>query len=484
MMRTGSIDLELESRVHDRAFVGRLRELEALRAPSRTSRITAIYGRRRVGKTRLVEEAYRDRRMLTFEGIEGAGSAEQRAHFRDTLFRHSGVAAHRAASAAEWTDLLLLLAEYVGTGPCVIFCDELQWMAAGRRELVGKIKYVWDTVLSRWPGIHLILCGSVSSFLVDRVIRSSALHGRIDRVIELQPLPFSDVRSGFFGRRGTREALEAYLVFGGVPNYLEMLDERQSLRLNLATHCFEPHGYFVDELDRLFVSHFGTLRHYRSIVELLARKRLATRGAVAKHLGMTSGGRVSDLLDDLSLAGFIDAYGPVHNPGSPRLRRFRIADPFLRFYLRFIGPLRNRIKQSPAGVPLARALPDARFHVFRGLAFEHFCYQHADAIAKALGFSAVAYDYGPWYGRSDLATGAQVDLLFLRADSVITLCEVKFKERLGPEVIAEVERKVATIRARDDRSIERVLISAFAPTEELSELGYFDRVLLSEDLLG
>ena len=469
------------------AFIGRKIQIRSLRSSLKRggkSKITAIYGRRRIGKTRLVQEAYGDGpRLLCFEGLEAASSAEQRRHFRNTLYRHSRIEAHRVASTREWTDLLILLAEYVGQEPCVLFFDEFQWMAAGRNELVSKLKYVWDNFLAG-RRVHLVLCGSVSSFLVARWSRSRALYGRIDEVMELGPLSFPEMAAGFFGRRSVREALEYYLAFGGVPKYLELYEDRRSVQLNMAETCFSPGAFFLDELDRLFVSHFGTARHYRNIVELLAARGHATRTAVAKQIGMKSGGQVSGLLEDLCLAGFVEHYGSVHNPDSTRLRRYRICDPFLRFNFRFIEPLKQRIKQGGHGVPLHQALPDNRYSVFLGLAFEQFCYQHAGLLARKLGFSAVAHDYGSWFNRGDQATGAQVDLLFRRADRVITLCEVKFREHLGRDVVDEVERKVTAIRrVFCDHSVERVLISALPPGRALREEGYFSSIITAEDLL-
>ena len=475
-----------------RPFVGRDGPLQALRRFAEhpeQSRLTAIYGRRRIGKTRLVREAYRDLPMLDFEGIEGATSAAQRAHFRNTLYRHSRLEAHRVAATSDWTDLLILLAEHVGQTPCVIFFDEFQWMAAGRSELVSKLKYVWDNFLIRAP-VHLVLCGSVSWFIVNKVIRSQALHGRIDEVIALGPLGFPETRAGFFAKRSAVEALEYYLVTGGVPRYLELYDPHRSVRLSLAALSFRPGGYFVDELERLFVSHFGKVRHYRRVVELLADRGLATRTQIGQHLGIGSGGRVSDLVENLCLAGFVEAYGSVHNPASTHLKRYRIADPYLRFYFRFIAPLRRQIATSDGGIPLHRALPDRRYDTFRGLAFEHFCHQHAHLIAQRLGFSAVAYEHGSWFRRGDLATGAQVDLLFLRADRVVTLCEVKFRQRIGREIIADVESKVAALdgltlpRGRaGGYTVERVLISALPPVSELADEGYFSRILTVDDLV-
>lgn len=469
------------------SFIGRARELQLLRSflesPSR-SRLTAIYGRRRIGKTRLVEEACAGARLLMFEGLEGASSAEQRKHFRNTLYRHTKQEAHRVASASDWTDLLILLFQYAGTEPCVIFLDELQWLAAERTELVSKLKHVWDSFVSDEARIHLILCGSVSSFLVKKVIRSRALYGRIDQIIDLGPLEFPAVRAGFVEGRSVREALELYLIFGGVPKYLELYDQRLSVRLNLAELCFKPGAFFLAELDRLFVSHFGKVSHYRSIVELIAARGFASRAEIAGKLKLQSGGRLSEMLENLCLAGFLEAYSPVHQPSSTYLQRYRIADPYLRFHYRFIRPQQKRIERSREGLPLSQALPDKRYEVFLGLAFEHFCHQHASLIARKLGFSAVSYSHGSWFRKGDLATGAQVDLLFKRADKVITLCEVKHRERVGLEVIAEVERKVAALSAFfRNHTVEKVLISALPPAATLVNEGYFARILTADDLV-
>jgi AAA+ ATPase superfamily predicted ATPase len=470
------------------SFIGRESELKTLKGfidtPSR-SYITAIYGRRRIGKTRLVKEAYPKSMTIAFEGLEGAGSAEQKKHFIKTLYSYSGKKEHSMVSSSDWTDLLILLRDYVASlkRPVVVFFDEFQWMAAGRTELVGKLKYVWDNFFLEIGGVHLILCGSISSFLVKKVIRSKALYGRVDKIIQLGPLSFSEVRRGFFKNRSILESLEYYLVMGGVPKYLEMFDGRHSVALNLSNLCFQPNAYFIGEFERLFTSHFGKVIQYRQIVEFLSARKFATRDEIAKHLKAKSGGRISELLENMRLAGFVESYGPVHNPGSTRLRRFRIADPYLRFYFNFIRPLENRITQSNKGVALNHALPDNRYKIFLGFAFENYCYQNATLLASKIGFGIVAYDYGPWFSRKDLVPGAQIDLLFRRADNVITLCEIKHKKNLGMEVIGETEKKIDALRRQTDQTIEKVLVSAYPPSDKVLNEGYFIKILTAEDLV-
>jgi hypothetical protein len=154
----------------------------------------------------------------------------------------------------------------------------------------------------------------------------------------------------------------------------------------------------------------------------------------------------------------------------------------LQFYFNFISPLRLKIEKSETGLPLSLALPDGRFSIYLGLAFERFCYRHSALIARRLGFSAVAYECGAYFGRSDSGSGSQIDLLFKRADRVITLCEVKFQKTVGREVVAEVERKIQALsRAWPTHSIEKVLISAYPPSSEISNEGYFSAILTTAD---
>jgi hypothetical protein len=356
-------------------------------------------------------------------------------------------------------------------------------MAAGRNDLVSKLKSVWDNHLALRNRVHLILCGSVSSFLVRKVVQSRALYGRVDDVLNLAPLTLPETREGFFRGRSFPEALEGYLALGGIPQYLEMLDPALSLRLNLQQLCFRKGGFLVEEFDRIFVSHFGRVPYYRRIVEFLAGARCATREDIARRIGAHPGGRLSAYLDELAAAGFVETYAPVGRPPSSRLHRCRLSDPYLRFYFRFIAPRRARLASRAGALALHEALPERAYDAWRGLAFEDLCRRHAALIADHLRFSAVAYESGSWFRRGLAGGGVQVDLLFLRADRVATLCEVRFRERVGREVIPEVERKAQAL-ARPGWTVEKVLLTVTPPSPDLLREGYFSRIVLAEELFA
>ena len=473
-------------------FLGREHESDQLSQWVRETEgswLTVIYGRRRIGKTRLVEEAFRDVPILKFEGLEGQPTATQQRHFLDRLSELSGRAEHKLIKTSNWIDILKLLSRFLeerwGRQPVAVFFDELPWMACGRTRLVSNLKYVWDNHFTKRNRVHLILCGSVCSFLVKKVISSSALYGRIHQQINLGPLSLPEIRDVFRPRRSLREVVELYMAVGGVPQYLEMVDPTQSVRANLEKLCFTRGAYLVEEFDRLFASHFGTNRHYRKILQHLARHSYASRDQLQSTCNLGSGGRISDYLADLETAGFIERYAPIHKPDSPKINRYRIADPYLVFYFRFIAPVLGRIRQSKGRPSLTKYVPDNRFDVWRGQAFEYLCYRHSQLIAEKLGFGAVSYRCGPWFQRGEAGHGAQIDLVFQRADRVITLCEIKFQSAsIGKSVIEEVEQRRAAFPNPKRHTIETVLITASPATDDLRRERYFNRILSLEDLFG
>jgi AAA+ ATPase superfamily predicted ATPase len=429
-----------------------------------------------------VHEARGSGRLATIEGLEGMPARAQKKLFMDRVSELSGRPELRTIRG-DWVTLLRLLSEHLGRRETWLLLDEFQWLAAGRTALVGALKYAWDNYLCKRNRVHLVICGSVGSFLVRNVLRSRALYGRIDLELPLMPLALPEIERVFRPRRSLREVVELYMCLGGIPQYLEMVDPSESVRGNLERLCFSAGGYLVGEFDRIFVSHFGNNPHYRRILEELARRRFASRGTLQKLCAIDSGGRLSKYLEELELAGFIEGYTPVHKPEAQRLVRYRIADPYLVFYLRFIRPSLRRIRQLRGHGNFHQFVSDRDYASWRGIAFERICHQHHSLLAERLGFGAVRYTCGPWFSRTEIHGAAQIDLLFIRADGVITLCELKYQEApVGKGVIAEVEQKIARLPNPRGLTMERVLITASDPTRELARERYFHRILRLEDL--
>lgn len=468
-------------------FIGRKAEMERLQTAwnQRESKLTVIYGRRRVGKTRLIEEAFHSQKLIIFEGLEGQPSAAQQKTFLEQLAKISGQKSYEQFQASNWIDILILLSNYLGRQKTIVLFDEFQWMASERKELVSHLKYCWDNYFTKKNNIHLILCGSISSFLVRKVIQSKALYGRVDLEMHLKSLAIQEMKNFFRPPRSPREWVEIYLCMGGIPQYLKMIDPAQSAGKNIETLCFSKEGYLVHDFERIFVSHFGKNRHYKDILLGLAAKAFRSREELQKICRLPTGGRLSEYLEELELADFIEGYSPVHKPEAEKIKRYRLCDPYLLFYFRFIHPHLRKIRQGEGEVRLSRFVSDQQYAIWQGLAFEQFCYRHHALIAEKLGFGAVRYECGPWFRRADLKSGAQIDMLFIRADHILTLCEIKFQSQpIGKEIISPIEKKVAALKNHFRETIEKVLITASPPTANLQQEGYFHRILTLDTLLA
>ena len=467
-------------------FVGRDEELHALRSAiqAKAPRIAVVYGRRRIGKTALIREAVGKEPALFIEGLENQSTQAQIASF---LAQVSRQLKRRLPEVTTWQEALMALDKALAGRRMVIVLDEFQWLANYRQELVSTLKMVWENYLARSPGRTLILCGSIASFMTSKVIQSSAFYGRTDLVIHLRGFRLAETARLLRGR-GFSEVMDAQCFTGGVPKYLELLAGAPSVSLGMEQQAFRPQGYFVDEYERIFVSHFGKNAEYQRLVRSLADSPYGMlRRDLAAAADVPEGGMLSQRLYDLEAAGFISSHRPFDKEHGSRLIRYYLSDPWISFYHAF---LRTRLKQIHAGgraSMFAAIRQSGAFRSWLGRSFELVCMRHDAELARILGFSGIDYDCGPWFRapRKGLS-GVQIDLAFNRSDHVITLCEMKRQSApLGRVVIAEVERKAEALRAEHPKlTIQPVLVVDGPVSKEVSGSGYFYRIIQAEEMLG
>ena len=473
-------------------FIGRESELNALRQllSAETASIAVVYGRRRVGKTSLIETAYsRDNcRLFAFDGLENQGKDKQIQNFLFQLEQQIKTPITNRDNVKTWSDAFAHLVNHItGDYPTIILLDEFQWMANYRSELVSELKMLWDRFFAKKKNVVLVLCGSIASFIVRKVLKSEALYGRIDLSIHLKPFLLKEAAQ-FFPERGIEELLLSYIVMGGIPKYLELLKDEPSVALGIEKLAFSEAGYLSNEYDRIFVSHFGKQAKYEKIVGLLAHKSfgLSRSEICAQSLGEKQvGGELTRLLENLESAGFISSYIPFDKTKSSKLIRYLLSDPFLRFYFAFMASEKKKgmvINQSF----INNIFPSQKFKSWLGIGFEMLCVNHASVIANILGFGGIEYSAGPYFrhGTKGTLSGVQVDLIFNRADKVLTLCEIKYQDKpIGVEVSREVQQKINKIPILDNKTVQKVLITNSAPTQELLRSSFFSRIISAKELM-
>lgn len=469
-------------------FYGRAEELAGLSALTQksTASLVAVTGRRRNGKSRLIEEfARRSRgyRFLALSGLPpepGVTEEVQRQAIAKSLERALELP---PLAHTDWSDLFAHIAHNTKKGRWIVLLDEISWMARRDPAFLGKLKTAWDDLFKKNDRLILILCSSVSSWIEENLLSSTGFVGRISWTIRLDQLPLEQC-ARFVGLRPTNHSaydlLKMLAVTGGVPKYLEELLPMMTAEQNIRRLCFEPEGLLFNEFDQIFHTLFERRsKLYRRIVTALANTRLDLSGVCAA-IGHEKSGVIGSYLDDLVLAGFLakDPTWELRSKRTKRQVRYRIRDNYVRFFLRYVEPRRHEIEQKRFS---AKPLETLRgWDSVMGLQFENLVLQNRHVVWKQCGLTPgeVAQD-GPFLQTpTTRRQGCQVDYLIQTTPGPIFLCEIKFQRgEIRPRVIDDVKQKLLKLVKPRHTSIFPVLIHVCGVAPKVIESSFFTRVI-------
>ena len=475
-------------------FVGRKRELDALRLLTRKrgASLVVITGRRRIGKSRLIDEFAarnaRYRRVFISALAPGRGitPATQRAAFAEQLQLALELPQLRTAS---WFDLFVHLARGTERGRWLILLDEVSWMGSRSPDFLPKLKILWDQYLSKNPQLILVLCGSVSSWLDENILASTGFVGRVSLSLRVDELPLNDCNA-FWGGVGERisayDKLKLLAVTGGVPRYLEEIVAGESADENLRRLCFTPEGLLFREFDQIFSALFDRRASiYRDIVDALGDGHL-TLQQLCDRLRRQKGGAMSRYLDELTLAGFVsrDFTWDIRRRIESKLSRFRLKDNYLRFYLRQVRPNRRRIEARRMKPLPVTAIPG--WDAMMALQFENLVLHNREAIWHRCGVSASEIELDGSYFQSTTKRqrGCQVDYLIQTVHGPLYVCEIKYsRKRLGRAVEDAVREKIRRLALPRHCSVLPVLVHVGEVSESIGTGDFFARVVDFTELL-
>lgn len=467
-------------------FVGRRTEWERLTAvgQAKEPNILVVYGRRRIGKTELLEQVYANRDILKFEGIRGKSQEEQKTHVLWQLSEYMQDPLIAKLKMATWVEIFKLIYDRVPEGKWTIYFEEVQWLADYRDTFISELKFAWDNYFRHLEGWLIILCGSAPSFIINHVIFSKSLYNRSQHELHLKEFTLTEAMQ-FLSPRSRREVMDAYLTVGGIPEYLKWCKTSSSVFTSICKNAFTSDSFFSREYDRIFVSSLAENKHYKEIIRFLANVRFATREEILKHLKLSSSGTLSDILKDIELCGFIEKYTPYNLNEESNLSRYCISDYYMQFYYKFIKPIDSEIQKDAFQENPTSAIKMETYQKWLGFSFERFCRLHHRLIAKILGFHGIHYRAGAFYNKKTQKKepGFQFDLVFDRDDRVITLCEMKYTQaKIGTDVIEDFERKLNLFPNRNKKTIQKVLVTVEGASEFLIARHYFDHVISLDDL--
>ena len=447
-------------------LIGRTKEKQLLvdALHEEYSQFIAVYGRRRVGKTFLIREAYDYTFDFQFTGAAKLTARKQLVRFRRALKEHGQKDTPELTNWGDAFSELKRLINSLKTGKKVVFLDELPWMDAPRSGFLSELESFWNGWASARKDIVFVVCGSSTSWMVKKIIKNKGgLHNRLSHRISLKPFPLglceqlAQSRGLVFSRK---QLLEAYMVFGGVPYYWSLLQKGASVTQEIDRLFFSPDGELNDEFEMLYASLFKKPEPYIRVIELLARKKMGmTRMELLAAGGFEDNGSFSDILKDLEWCGFIRSYSMMGYKKKSDL--FQLIDHYTLFYYEYIDGQRQGANywKSMLGTP--------KYNTWCGLAFERTCLWHIDQIKKQLGISGILTNEYAWRCSGDESKnlrGVQIDLLIDRSDGIIDICEMKYSKE--PYVISadygrELQRKrdVLTEVTGTDSAVHTIMVT-------------------------
>ena len=481
-------------------ITGREREQRKLRSlyDSGRAEFVAVYGRRRVGKTYLIDEVFQNEITFRHAGLSPIGietentskknhMKEQLRHFYQSLLMQGMKECELPES---WLDAFYLLERFLMDTDekderLLIFLDEIQWMDTPKSGFMMGLEAFWNSWACYRHNVMLVVCGSSTSWIMDKLVNNhGGLYGRLTCEIELQPFSLHECEQ-FFIAKGMSlsryDIAQTYMMVGGIPYYLNYFDKSLSVTQNIQALFFDKGAPLKHEFDRLFSSLFTNPDVMKTIVVALNSKRRGlTRRELLEKTGITDSGLFSKQLKALESGAFIIKYDSYGN--GKRNSFYKVSDPFCIFYLRFVSDSSERAKKVWLGAAGSQSVV-----IWNGLAFENLCFNHIKQIKAALGISGVSTDESLWSKKGNTEEeGTQIDLIIERKDNVVNMCEVKF---YSDEFVADKDCHFSLVRRErllreiipKKASIHNTLITTFG-LKHVEYFGDFVNIITLDDL--
>uniref|UniRef100_UPI00402A5420 AAA family ATPase n=1 Tax=Segatella hominis TaxID=2518605 RepID=UPI00402A5420 len=408
-------------------LIGRKLEQAKLQAcmESERSEFVVVYGRRRIGKTFLVRRFFRDNYAFSFVGKHEMGREQQLTEFAKELMRYSH--STFVPQLKNWTEafdaLQRLLETYGIPDKKVVFFDEMPWMDTPKSDFVSALENFWNGWANMRDDIVLVACGSATSWMVDKLLHNQGgLFNRITQKLYLRPFKLSEMEQYLdekhFGWNRYQIA-QCYMILGGIPFYLTLLNPKLSLLSNIDELFFaDAHAMLRTEYNELYSTLFKRPDNYLAVIRMLTeRKEGFTRKEISEKTKL-GGAALSKILSDLEQCDFIFSYARYGNAKNNAI--YRIKDFYTLFYYKYVNGIDT--KDSLRWTHLSST---PQVSSWQGFSFELLCLLHLDEIKKALGIDRILNDASAWRSRQP-EQNTQIDLVIERADHNINLCEMKF----------------------------------------------------------
>jgi len=456
------------------AFVNRTSEIQFLsdRVASNKAEFLIVYGRRRIGKTELLKEAFKKRQAIYFVGDLG-GDQDQRRRLSETIHRVYPNPLLEADPPPEWDPLLRYLVDFGKKDRIILILDEFPYLCSSNPALPSILQRIWDEV-GKNSKLYVILCGSFVSFMEREILgQKSPLYGRRTGQLLLQPLPIHTLKE-FFPTRSPDERISIYAILGGVPAYLIQFSGRLPLAQNIEKEILNTTAFLYDEVRFILMEELRDPKHYLSILQSIAFGNTRMNDIV-QRTGIERG-PASKYLSVLQELRLIERETPVteEHPGKSRKGIYRLSDNFFRFWFRFVLPNKSRLVEGGGRKLLEQEiLPN--LDNFIGQGFDKICMEIFRYLSSKGVLELECDRVGRWWGSNE-----EIDVVAMAGEIPVFAAECKWsKKPIGMDVLRDLERKITLIAPGPNvAKIQLGLFSRSGFTKEVEEIGKKGEIVL------
>ena len=413
-------------------MIGRKKETNELNRlyNSGKAELVAIYGRRRIGKTYLVDETFKGHITFRHAGlspIDGNKKGQLKAQLEHFYYSLLLQGMKKSKKPGNWLEAFYLLETFLESndngGRQLVFLDELPWLDTPRSGFMTAFEGFWNTWGCHRDNLMVVVCGSANSWILDNLINNhGGLYNRVTYEIKLKPFTLNECEK-FFESKNVKmsryDIVQSYMILGGIPYYMGCFQSGMSLAQNIDNMIFSKSGQLRDEYNRLFASVFSNPELMKDIVGVLYTRNAGyTRSEIVEKISINDGGTLSQSLNALIASDFVVKYIPF---GKGKKEHYKLIDPFCMFYLHFVDKKKEVDEKF-----WQQNISTQQVVSWRGFAYESVCFNHISQIKRALGIAGVTTTHSAWSKRSDDVEGMQIDLLISRNDNVVNMCEIKY----------------------------------------------------------
>ncbi len=469
-------------------IIGRNVECEKLQhcLAAKTSQLIIVYGRRRVGKTFLINQFFNDKFSFKITGIWNKPKEIQIQAFTAALNNYFD---DDVKIPANWMSAFYLLrkklSSHTKNKKMVLFFDEFPWLDTQKSDFLSAFEWFWNDWGCVQDNMICIVCGSATSWMVEHIDHNKGgLFNRQNLRLYLEPFDLYETKNFLLKKNiewSDYDIAVCYMIMGGIPFYLSLLSNQYTLNKNIDELFFKKHSTLWDEFEHLYNTLFSNSEQYIKIVEILSSKKIGlTRQEIAEKSKLSPNGNLSKILENLVNSGFVRSYPFYGNKKKQTV--FQLCDYYTLFYFKF---LKDNYGKDENFWSNSYEYPSRK--VWAGFTFEQLCRDHIRQIKQKLSIAGILSSESSWFVQADKNyDGAQIDMLIDRRDRVINICEMKFADDqflIDKDYDLNLRRKIN--RFVEETKTKKTIQLTFVTTYGIKQNMYSSRIsnqVLLEDL--